>query len=64
MIRIDRVERVGHCGHTRQFDEATVRIGDLLWHHQVNCEREASLCQRLAVKMSVEFKDYRNEIPK
>ena len=59
MIRIDTVERVGHCGHTRRFDEATVRIGDLLWHHQVTCERDVRLCQRLATEMGVEFFDYR-----
>lgn len=61
MIRIDTVERVGHCGHTRRFDEASVRIGDLLWHHQINCERDLALCKRLADEIGVEFRDFRDE---
>lgn len=61
MIRIDTVERRGHCGHVRTFDEASVRIGDVLWHHQITGERDVKLCQRLAQEMGVEFKDYRHE---
>jgi hypothetical protein len=61
MIRIDTVERVGHCGHTRRFDEATVRVGDLLWHHQIMGERDVDLCRRLADQMGLEFVDLRGQ---
>lgn len=59
MIRIDTVERRGHCGHVRRFGEASVRIGDVLWHHQIMGERDVKLCQRLAEEMGVQFLDSR-----